>query len=161
MLTTPPQNNISVAFVFREESPPLSIGAAFTLDDFDTPLPANVSLLTLTLSNRVDGVDEGLTLNTSGTGVTVAMEMTSVDFTSVYVLSGAENYSEYQQVSDNVAEFLDGDFCENLFCLSLCLLFLFSTGFADSAIFQRTARAEWPGGASGYHSARRDDGARL
>lgn len=86
-----------------EESEPQYIGRAFSLQDFDedtTDRPFNVSL---TLTEAVDGSNiEGLLFDTSDTGVMVySRYSTSEPFVIEYVLTGSNNFSEYQQVSSS------------------------------------------------------------
>ncbi len=86
---------------YVEESDPVYVGRSFYLRDFDSSdQPDSEFNVSLILMQAVDGIeDEGLILNTAGTGVTVYYGMVD-QYTFQYVLAGGSSYSEYQQVSD-------------------------------------------------------------
>ena len=62
-----------------------------TLADIDS---ANLASLTVTITNLLDGVDEVLTANTTGTSITA----TYVAGSGVLTLNGADTVAHYQQV---------------------------------------------------------------
>ncbi len=94
------QGMLSTSISFIEESDPLAIAESFYLRDFDSPDTNNANLdLTVTLTNAVDGSNEGLMFYTDGTGIIVDAVVNAQEFSIQYVLSNATSYIEYQQVS--------------------------------------------------------------
>ena len=73
----------------------------FFLEDFDSPDTNDLSLnITVTLSSAVDGDDEGLMFVIPSDGVVISSTpQTNLPlFTMQYVLSGASNYTQYENV---------------------------------------------------------------
>lgn len=95
---------ITQTAAYVEESGLVYIGKSFYLRDFDSEdQPGSEFNVSLTLMQAVDGIEnEGLVFDTTGTGVSVYHSMTE-EYTFQYVLFGGNSYSEYQQVSYDIA----------------------------------------------------------
>ena len=67
------------------------VGTGLTVDDVDN---ANLASATATITNLLDGADEVLAVDTTGTGITALYD----DTTGVLTLSGSDTLANYQQV---------------------------------------------------------------
>ena len=99
-LNTPPEVDLNGAGTagldtsasFTEDSPAVAIAPNGEMSDADD---ANLESLTVTLTNRPDGVAESLSANVSGTSILVDAYVSS---TGVLFLHGTDTIANYQQV---------------------------------------------------------------
>ena len=86
------QSGAYYATSFTENGGPVGIADSdATLSDVDTP---NLSSLTVTITNLLDGASEVLSADTTGTSISASYD----SGTGVLTLSGADTATNYQQV---------------------------------------------------------------
>ena len=117
------QSGADFATTFTEDGGPVAIsdGDAIVTDADST----NLESLTVTITNFLDGADEVLSANTSGTSIIANYNITN----GILTLSGSDTVSNYQQVLRTLTY---QNTCDNLDTTARTITFLANDGTDDS-----------------------------